>query len=358
MMKAIPKALAVGLVAFAMLFALGSAIAPDVSQDDDSNNTLGATVSSTSPIITGVDITDAADASFMHSQLDVNVTYYFNVTIEDPDGWGDLRWVNIHIWFDGGATELTYGGQTTGANYRADMNYTNVAPINDPALSEWNVAEGNIVYQSASSSIFTNVANQNYTFKLAFYLQYQMRQAVDPVFSGTANYDDLNSWNAEVRARDFGNPDVFNRQNSTSVYHEFGIFRFTNVTIGTDWDAGTISPGSSGTSGTVTVTHQANRAYRMRVWFDSTLTSGANTIDVTNINITSAGDANDNITSDTSFTGLGVGNSIYIRGTGAWYWPHNVSSNSETTGVQFRVYAPFGTPSGSYVANLTIRVET
>ncbi len=356
-MKAIPKALAVGVVAFAVLFALGSAVAPDVSQDDDTDNTLGATVSSTPPTVTNYTITDASDVSQMHSQIDVGTTYYFNVTLQDPDGWGDMRWANIRIWFDGGGAELSFTQQTTGANYRIDLNYTNVAPLTSPALSEWSVTEGNMVYASGSSSIFTNVANENYTFKLAFTLNNQVRWGTDPTNQASGSYNDANSWNSEVRARDFES-NVVSQSNSTNVYHEFGVFLFNNVTIASDWDAGTISPGASGTSAIVTVTHAANRNYRLSVWFDTTLTSGANTIAVTNINITAAGDANDAITSDTSFAGLGSGNRVYIHGSGASERAHNVSADSETTGVQFRVYVPFGTASGSYVATLTIRVET
>ncbi len=360
-MKAIPKALCAGIVAFALFMAVGQAMAADIPSDDDSDNTLTATVASAQPEISGFDITDDLDASLMHTQLDVNTTYYFNVTVRDPDGWGDLQWINIQIWYDGGSSEIAYTAQTTGANYRADLNYTNVAPLPDPDLSEWVELEGNFAYDPGSSSIFTNVANENYTFKLAFSLNNQIRQADEPTNSGpSVGYNDLGSWNAQVRARDYGNPDVFNRDNDgtgSGIHHEFGVYLFTNVSIGGDWDAGTISPGGDATTNTVTVTHQANRAYRLSVWFDTNLTSGGNEIAATNINITAAGDPNDAITTDQFFGGLGNGNREYIHGSAVSTKSHNVSSDSETTGVQFGVSVPFATPSGVYVATLTIRVE-
>ncbi|MFQ5907844.1 MAG: hypothetical protein ACE5JE_03320 [Thermoplasmata archaeon] len=358
-MRATIKALTIGLLAFSLLLGLGQAMAADIASDDDTDNTLGATVASNPPEITAYDITDAADSSLMHAQLDVNTTYYFNVTLMDPDGWGDFQWANIRIWFDGGSAELTFDQQSAaGANYRVDLNYTNVAPVNAPALSEWSVAEGNIAYDSGSSSMFTNVVNENYTFKLAFSLNNQIRQANDPINQAAGAYNDLSSWNSEVRAKDFGNPDVINQADSANIYHEFGVFLFTNISIGADWDAGTISPGSDAVTNTVTVTHQANRDYRMSVWFNTNLTSGGDEIPIAaNVNITAAGDPSDDITSDLTFGGLGIGNREFIWGTGASQ-AHDTVGDSETTGVQFGVSVPFGTPSGSYVATLTMRVET
>ncbi len=362
-MRATIKALTIGLLTFSLLLGLGQAMAGDIASDDDTDNTLGATVTSNPPEITGFDITDAGDNSFMHSQLDVNTTYYFNVTIMDPDGWGDLQWANIHIWFDGGGSESTFDEQASaGANYRVDLNYTNVVPLPDPILGEWSRAEGNFVYDSVNSSIFENVANENYTFKLAFTLNNQIRQADTPTNQFLGAYDDLLSWNAEVRAKDFGNPPLFNRDDDGSgggVYHEFGVYQFTNVSIGADWTAGPISPGSDATTNTVTVTHQANRDYRMSVWFDTNLTDAGNEIPIlNNVNITAAGDSGDAITSDLLFGGLGITNREYIWGAAGSEQAHDANGNSETTGVQFGVSVPFGTPSGSYVATLTIRVET
>ncbi len=361
-MRATTKAFTIGLLTFSLLLGLGQAMAGDIASDDDTDNTLGATVVSNPPEVTAVDITNAADTSLMHTQLDVGTTYYFNLTVMDPDGWGDLQWVNVHIWFDGASTEIAFSAQGTGANYRADLNYSNVAPLTDPALSEWSVAEGNIVYDSGSSSIFANVAQKNYTFKLAFTLNDQIRQAAEPTNTAPGvGYNDLDSWNMEVRARDFGNPDVFVQDDDgtgSGIHFEFGVFQFTLISIGANWDAGPISPGGDATTLVVTVTHMANDNYRLSVWFNTTLTDGGNTIPITDINITAAGDLGDAIGTDTFFTGLDIGNRIYIHGSGASTRAHDPAGNSETTGVQFGVSVPFGTPSGTYIATLTIRVET
>ncbi len=362
-MKALSKALCAGIVAFALMFALGQAMAVDVDFDEDTDNTLGATVASNPPVISAVDITNVSDGTQMHTQLDVGTTYYFNITVSDPDGWGDLQWMNIRIWYDGGSTEIAYDSQSTGANYRADLNYTNIAPLVDPALSEWIVAEGNMVYDSGSSSNFTNVANENYTFKLAFTLNNQVRQADEPTSTGPSiGYNDLSSWNMEVRAKDFGNPDVTVQDSDgdgTGVHFEVGVFLFTNVSIGANWLVpGTISPGGNEVTNTVTVTHVANRNYRLSVWFNTTLTDGGSTIPITGINITAAGDSGDAIGTDIFFGGLDIGNREYIHGSGASTRAHDVVGDSETTGVQFGVFVPFGTPSGTYVATLTIKVET
>ncbi len=363
-MRATTKAFTIGLLTFSLLLGLGQVMAADIPSDDDTDNTLGATVLSNPPEVTAVDITNDADATLMHTQLDVGTTYYFNLTIRDPDGWGDLEFANIHVWFDGGSTELTFDQQAAaGANYRVDLNYSNVSPLTDPALSEWSIAEGSMVYDSAGSSIFTNVFQENYTFKLAFTLNNQIRQAAEPtVTTASPNYNDLDSWNMEIRAEDFGNPEIFVRDDDGSgsgVHFEFGVYLFNNVSIGANWLAGTISPGGNALTGVVTVTHAANENYRLSVWFDTNLTDGGNQIAIdSNVNITATGDPDDQIISDTFFTGLGSDLRIYIHGSDSTTRGHNVSADQETTGVQFGVAVPFGTPSGTYVANLTIRVET
>ncbi len=354
-MKPVRSALFVGIVALAFLVSLGQVMAPDVGQADDTDNTLSVTVTSQAPVVYNYRITNAADVNQMHEQLDVLSTYYFNVTLSDENGWSDIAYAEIHIWFDGGNDATTFAGQTTGANYRANLNYTNAGPLNAPALSEWSVSEGNMAYNATDSTIFTNAANQNYTFKLSFDLNAQIHQADDPVTFGTGNYDDANSWNSEVFANDTGGNAVTNQVDTSGYYHEFGVFQYTSVSISANWDAGSLAPGQSGTTAAVSVTHQSNDDYNMTVWFTTDLTSGGDTIPVTNVNITALGDAGDDITTDQAFAGTGIGNAETIRsstGTGG----HQVSADSDSTTVQFRVFVPLGTPTGTYTANLTIRV--
>ncbi len=355
-MKAIKTALFASIVAFVMIFALGEAMAGNVPSASDTDNTLTVEVSQDSPTIEDFDINDASYTSFLGDQLDVLSTYYFNVTVEDVNGWADIKWINIRVWYDGGS-ELAFSAQGTGANYRVDLNYTNVADLNIPVLSEWSVPEGNLQYNSTDSNIVTNTVNQNYTFRLSFQLKGQIRQADDPGDSGIGSYNDANSWNVEIRAKDIDNVDVVSQADSTDVYHEFGVFQYTSVSIGGDWSTPTIAPGGDATTSIVTVTHQANRAYNMTVWFDNILTSNGDTIDVTNINITADGDGGDAITSDTFFAGLLEANEVYIQGGTSTNRSHDVSGNSETTGVRFGVFVPFATPSGTYTADLTMKVE-
>lgn len=354
-MKPVRSALFVGIVALAFLVSLGQVMAPDVGTSDDTDNTLSVTVTSQAPVIWNYRITDAADTNLMHTQIDVLQTHYFNLTLSDENGWADITYAEIHIWFDGGNDATTYAAQTTGANYRANVNYTNAGPPNTPALSEWSVTEGNLAYNATDSAIFTNGANQNYTFKLSFDLNAQVHQADLPVTFGTGNYDDANSWNSEVYANDTGGNAVTNQQDLNGYYHEFGVYQYTSVSISANWDAGSLAPGQSGTTAAVSVSHQSNDDYNMTVWFTTDLTSGGNTIPVQYVNITATGDSGDDITTDQSFGGTGIGNAEIIRsfpGTGG----HQVAANSDSTTVQFRVFVPFGTPTGTYTANLTIRV--
>ncbi len=95
----------------------------------------------------------------------------------------------------------------------------------------------------------------------------------------------------------------------------------------------------------------------MRLWFVTDLVDGSNTIGIDNVTILAAADPNDNITSDTAFAGLGIGNAVYIFGSASWWFAHSTDSDENTVVVQFSVTVPYGTPNGTYTAQLTIRIQ-
>src|SRR5438093_702836 len=127
--------------------------------------------------------------------------------------------------------------------------------------------------------------------------------------------------------------------------------------VGNPWTGGSIAPGASATTGTRNVVHESNAPYKLSVYVTTTLTSPTDTIAVTNIMVTAAGDATDLITTDTAFTGLGIANRIYLLGSASTTQPFDPSVNSETTGLQFKINVPLGTPAGAYSANIVVRVE-
>jgi hypothetical protein len=351
------RALVASSLFLAVVLSMGHVAAPDAGSDEGTG-TVTSVVTSTAPTVTEFDIRNTADnTTRMGSQVDVNVTYWFWLRVNDDNNWSDVQNVWINLWFDGGNDAALYSSQTAGANYRLNLTYNNSDGDNTPETSEWSVSTGNFVYIPASSSVSANTAPRDFSFRLAFTLNKQVRQANDPVNSGAGAYNDLNSWNAQVRAKDDENNLIQVQQNATGVFFEFGVFQYTEVTISAPWSAGSIAPGQNASTNTVTVTHISNRDYRIRVWFVGQLTSGLNTISVTNVKVLAAADPTDDVTVDTAFTGIGNTSSIYLRGSGTTNESHDTAGNSTTTIVQLNIAVPLGTQSGTYVATLTVRVE-
>jgi hypothetical protein len=347
-----------GFLFLAIVLSMGHAAAPDAGSDEGTGN-VSTVVTSAAPTITEFDIRNVpGNTSQMGAQLDVNVTYWFWLRVNDDNNWSDVQNVWINLWFDGGSDGTPYNNQTAGANYRLNLTYNNSGGDNTPAASEWSVSEGNFVYSSASSSVFANVAPRDFSFRLAFTLNKQVRQANDPVNVGLIGYDDTNSWNAQVRAVDDERNLATVQTNALGVFFEFGVFQYTEVTISAPWLAGSIAPGANASTNTVSVTHISNRDYRVRIWFVGHLTSASNnTISVTNVKVLAAADSTDDVTVDTPFAGIGSANAIYLRGNATSNESHDASVNSHTTIVQLNIAVPLGTQTGTYVATVTVRVE-
>ncbi|MFQ5908897.1 MAG: hypothetical protein ACE5JE_08770 [Thermoplasmata archaeon] len=254
--------------------------------------------------------------------------------------------------------ELTFSEQTTGANYRIELKYVDTADPSTASLGEWSVTEGNAIYNASASSltpILSGPTTIGYEFKLALKLGFQVKQANDPVNNTVGFYNDLNSWNAEIEATD-GTLSSTEQTASTGEHMEFGVYMYTNVTIGGDWSV-TGFRGQTVNSNTITVTYRSNDDFNLTVWFTTHLVKGGDTIDISNVQILAAADANDNITSDTAFAGLGEANLVYILGTSSWFFPHAVDANENTTVVQFSVFIPLGQAFGTYTAQLVVKIQ-
>src|SRR5438876_4311727 len=230
------RSLVAGFVFFAMVMSLGQALAGD-SGSSQGGGTVGVTVTNQAPVVTRFDIKDSVtNASLMGSQLDVRTTYWVWVTVFDENNWSDIKQLDVNFWNDGGVNpEKTYYQQIGGANLRINLTYAN-SGSNAPTTGQWSLGEGNANFTSSSIGIYTITANQRYGFKIPFELRSQIRQANDPVNSGTTGYDDLGSWNAQFVALDNGNNNVTQRANETSgVYYEFGVFKYTAIAFVNPW---------------------------------------------------------------------------------------------------------------------------
>jgi hypothetical protein len=255
-------------------------------------------------------------------------------------------------------SELTYTEQTTGANYRIELKYVDTADPGNASLSEWSVTEGSATYNESASSrtpVLNGPTTIGYEFKLALRLGYQAKQANDPVNSTAGSYNDVDSWNGEVEASD-GSEAAALQTASTGEHMEFGVYMYTNVSIGGDWSAAGFR-GQTVNSNTITVTYRSNDDFNLTIWFTTHLVKGGDTIDISNVQILAAADANDNITSDTAFAGLGEANLVYILGSASWFFPHATDANENTTVVQFSVFLPLGQAMGTYTAQLVIKIQ-
>jgi hypothetical protein len=254
--------------------------------------------------------------------------------------------------------ELTFGEQTTGANYRIALKYVDTGDPSTATLGEWSVTEGSATYNASASSltpIFSGPTIIGYEFKLALRLGFQVKQANDPVNNAVGGYNDMDSWNGEIVVSD--GVDTTTEQTASPGEHmEFGVYMYTFVNISANW-AVTVAPGDTGTTNTVTVYYRSNDDYKMTIWFTAHLVKGGDTIGISNVTILAAADSNDNITSDTAFVGLGDANATYIFGSVTWWFTHATDANENTVMVQFSVSIPGGSPTGTYVAALTIKIQ-
>jgi hypothetical protein len=353
------RSLVAGFVFFALVLSLGRAIAGD-SGSSQGGGTVGVTVTNQAPVVTQFDIRNPANnASLMGSQLDVRTTYWVWVTVFDENNWSDVKQLDVNFWNDGGVNpEKTYYQQTGGANLRINLTYAN-GGANTPTTGQWSASEGKVNFTSSTVSIYTITPNQRYSFKIPFELRSQVRQANDPVASGTSGYDDLGSWNAQFVALDNGNNNVTQRANETSsVYYEFGIYKYTAIAFTNTWTGtGAVAPGASISTNTRTISHVSNAPYRLSVYVSSTLSDVTDAIAVTNIMVTAAGDSGDAVTTNTSFAGVGSGFPIYLLGDASTPHAFDATGDAETTGLQFKVNVPLGTPAGTYTANVVVKVE-
>ena len=95
---------------------------------------------------------------------------------------------------------------------------------------------------------------------------------------------------------------------------DFFLIGYTLNNDNTSWKV-TVSPGQTANTNVVNVTFRSNADFILKIWFDTHLVRGGDTIDITNVQILAAADPNDNITADTAFAGLGESNAVFIYGT-------------------------------------------
>ena len=330
----------------------------------------GGTRSPGAPSITGITLErtkSAGGTSYINAQLDVGTTYtyYLNFTLEDTEGWCDIGadgYVHFNAWYDLGSESTTYeDADDHGVNYAFRMKYVDTGYDSAPSDTECSVDFGEVTLEGAN--ITTVIANQKYTFGFNFTLHKYIKQA--DALSGTGiSYDDLNSWNFNITAYDGNEAHTIADDDGTTGL-EFGVLKYTEVSVGNDWAAGSIAPGSSGTANKQTITYYSNDDFVLKIELDSTLYCAipSETIAVTNIEVTAAGDSNDDITSDTAFTAENTPIEILSLTSGNIHGDHSVYNGNTTQAspatidIEFKVTVPFGTLAGDFTADIIVTID-
>jgi hypothetical protein len=359
--RAFRQSLFAGFLFFAIVMSMGSALAEDKATSIITGQ-VKITVASVPPEITQFDIRNAANtSSVLLESMDVLTTYRIIATVNNDNGWTNITKMFVNLWWDGDSTpEKTYDEQKgTGANFHANLSYTNAAPLDSPSETEWSVVSGNWVYDGTDSAVYTIIPGQKYMFDLSFQFRQQMRWGSNPLLpGGITDYVNKNSWNGQFIAMNSGGNVTVQPKNSADpllgVYVEVGVFRYTEIgPQAPTWDAGSVAPGAANDTNNVIVTYASNMNYKLKAFFTTHLVSGTNQISATNIRLRHTGNA----TNDLAFADIGEASSLYIEGSSGAFQLMDRDRNALSVGVRFNIFVPFGTPSGPYVANVTVRVE-
>ena len=298
------------------------------------------------PVINSIDLRNST-GSKLDGMIDVNKEYYFLINVTDPDGWDDINYINITAWYDNG-DESSYYNETPGGNLNLFLQYKNTTGTAEYKLL-WPDDEAELILTNCSETIINSTTRE---IKISFKPRSQFRYAPgDGTWNATQNVtDDLYSWNVNVTVED-------NSSARSWMKGEFGVYRYVNIEVPSNWIGVEALPGSYDDSNVVTITFSSNYDYVLSIWFSTNLVnqSTGSTIPIANnVYALASADPNDDITTDTPFSGIGEDNAIEIINASGTFKPDGVS---QTVNVQFRVYIPFGTLSGTYKANTRTKIE-
>ncbi|RLF44812.1 MAG: hypothetical protein DRN09_02645, partial [Thermoplasmata archaeon] len=298
------------------------------------------------PVINSIDLRNATGSKLnSNSLLDVNKEYYFLINITDLDGWEDINYINITAWYDNGNDSSLYN-QTKGGNLNMFLQYKNTT----------GTAHYNMLWPSTEvtkgSLVETIVNSTTREIKLYFTPRSQVRYAPgDGAWDTTNNAtNDPYSWNVNISVTDNGSGNTWTKS-------EYGIYRYTSISVSQDWVGVSAKPGENDVSNTVTITYSSNYDYNISIWFFENLqnqTTGDTIPIAGNVYLLASADPNDDINADTTFAGIGEANAVDIFNDSGSF-PAN--GTSQTVNVQFKVYIPYGTMHGFYRANVGVKID-
>ena len=267
------------------------------------------------PTIVAYDIKNSAGNSILNAMTDVDSTYMFYIDAyyeeSGAHAWDKVN-LDIYAWNDMNNVDTSY---STEAVYNSctqfHLNYTGGS--NGAATGTWvvkfpyaeeNYQEVSIVNQSESFANDSDGYEHHYLF-INVTFGPQMRYSGNTAMtdsgdtSESAGYNDADTWNMEIRATDSNSS-----TNKDSKYTEFGLYKYTAITV-TGNPSGAAPPGMSVNMSTPSrVYYSANINYSVRVKIGDLTDGKGNTIPATKVSVFApdAGDDSD-ISTKTYFAG-------------------------------------------------------
>jgi len=300
------------------------------------------------PVINTYDIKNISGSSKKDNNTGIlinNNEYCFSINITDQNGWFDIEYIDVHSWYDNGIDSSTYN-ETEGANINIFLRYENTSG-NPNYFLIWPDDEAEIILSNCTESIINDTTR---IVNISFKPKNQVRWAnSNQTWTETDDaFDDTYSWNFEVDVNDTG--DLNDNKKG-----EYGVDFYSCISVAPLLVEITSAPGFNDTSEIFTITYSVNYNYHMIIFLEENLTHTEceETILIKdNLIILENADLGDDITENTTFTGIGEDNAIYIFNTSGIYPKNNIS---QEVNVQFRMYIPLGTISGTYSANIATK---
>ncbi len=316
----------------------------------------------------------------LNTQIDVNsggtaTQKYTLYVYVDNKVENEMFSVDVYAWYDNGILTSDYPNEndenrTRAFRFRADYDGFGTTFSQQYPYAVGNQREVSLLVNYCDAQYWNNGTHDIWELIFTFAPGPQMRHANgldgnfnEPVYS-TVRSEGLsttNTWNLHISANG----------GESNMYGEFGVYRFTSLTLAgvTGTYTGLGAPGQTieltATSSTI-VNYSANCNHTLKMYLETDLIgdSGVTRIGATNLTF-KGGYGN------STLTGYGEFNSVYILGNiGSWYAPRNrfnytttATNTSDENGMTdypniiWWLDIPMGIPEDVYRANVIYVLE-
>lgn len=314
----------------------------------NSNDTICRYNSKIPPVINNFNLKNNTGSKIDNATglLDINKKYYFEINITDENGWGNIGYVNITSWFDGG-NENSFYNQTLGGNLNMFLQYKNTTGSAEFKML-WPDNEAELITNDCSETI---ISPKTRIIQIYFKPKNQVRWAESNKTWATTNNicNDIYSWNFNITVSD-------QEDLKDYVIGEYGVDRFTYIEQVKKLLYVTVIPGYDGDTNTVSMNFSSNYDYKIILYFEKNLINSTSGLDIEikdNVDILADADEDDDILTDQTFNGIGENNAIEVINSSGVF-----SSDGFLQSINFRfnVDVPLGTYSGKYNSRIATKI--